>query len=159
MVLLPALLAGGRRVWRCSQLVVARTLHCSCAVCLVCGVWVTYIIQKKSWKKKLEKKKMDMNSARLKLTPSNPKFGHRDHLTITTKIHTYFFRGARRTRDTAQHSKKEMTDDGSQPPIEQLATAVHRGSATRSWCGPLLLVCAARRGCHVVGVLCMLANV
>ena len=33
-----------------------------------------------------------------------------------------------------------MTDDGSQPPIEQLATAVHRGPATRSWCGPLLLV-------------------
>ena len=33
-----------------------------------------------------------------------------------------------------------MTDDGSQPPIEQQATAVHRGSATRSWCGPLLLV-------------------
>ena len=33
-----------------------------------------------------------------------------------------------------------MTDDGSQPPIEQPPTAVHRGSATRSWCGPLLLV-------------------
>ena len=33
-----------------------------------------------------------------------------------------------------------MTDDGSQPPIEQLATAVHLGPATRSWCGPLLLV-------------------
>ena len=74
---------------------------------------------------------------------------------------------ARETRDTphthAQHSKREreavMTDDGSQPPIEQLATAVHRGSATRSWCGPLLLVCAARRGCNVVGVLCMLSDV
>ena len=33
-----------------------------------------------------------------------------------------------------------MTDDGSQPPLEQLATVVHRGSATRSWCDPLLLV-------------------
>ena len=33
-----------------------------------------------------------------------------------------------------------MTDDGSQLPIEHLATAVHRGSATRSWCGPLLPV-------------------
>ena len=32
-----------------------------------------------------------------------------------------------------------MTDDGSQPPIQQLATAVHRGPATRSWCSPLLL--------------------
>ena len=52
-----------------------------------------------------------------------------------------------------------MTDDGSQPSIEQLATAVRRGSAKRSWCGPLLLVCAARRGCNVVGVLCMLSDV
>ena len=52
-----------------------------------------------------------------------------------------------------------MADDGSQPPIEQLATAVHPGSATRSWCGPLLLVCAARRGCNVLGVLCMLSDV
>ena len=52
-----------------------------------------------------------------------------------------------------------MTDDGSQPPIEQLATAVHRGSVTRSWCGPLLLVCAAGRGCSVVGVLCMSSDV
>ena len=51
-----------------------------------------------------------------------------------------------------------MTDHGSQPPIEQLATAVHRGPATLSWCSPLLLVCAARRGCNVV-VLCMLSNV
>ena len=50
-------------------------------------------------------------------------------------------------------------DGGWQPPIEQLATAVHRGSATRSWSGPLLLVCAARRGCNVVGVLCMLSDV
>ena len=64
------------------------------------------------------------------------------------------FRGARQTRDTPRsvhmHSTQErerereavMTDDGSQSPTEQLATAVHRGSATRSWCGPLLLVCA-----------------
>ena len=33
-----------------------------------------------------------------------------------------------------------MTDYGWQPPIEQLATTVHHGSATRSWCGPLLRV-------------------
>ena len=52
-----------------------------------------------------------------------------------------------------------MTDDGSQPPKEQLATAIHRGSAKRSWCGPLLLVCAARRRCNVVGVLRMLSDV
>ena len=32
VVLLPALLAGGTRVYRCSQRVVARTLHCSCVV-------------------------------------------------------------------------------------------------------------------------------
>ena len=41
---------------------------------------------------------------------------------------------------TAKDREAVMTDDGSQPPIEQLATAVHRGPATRSWCGPLLLV-------------------
>ena len=33
-----------------------------------------------------------------------------------------------------------MTDDGSQLSIKQLATAVHRGPATRGWCGPLPLV-------------------
>ena len=33
-----------------------------------------------------------------------------------------------------------MTGDGSQPLVEQLATAVHRGPTTRSWCSPLLLV-------------------
>ena len=41
---------------------------------------------------------------------------------------------------TAKEREAVMTDDGSQPPIEQLATAVHRGPATCSWCGPLLLV-------------------
>ena len=49
-----------------------------------------------------------------------------------------------------------MTDDGSQPPIAQLATAVHRGHATRSWCHPLLLVLL---GGVVVGVLCMSSDV
>ena len=45
------------------------------------------------------------------------------------------------TSYTAQQKREAvMTDDGSQPPIEQLATAAHRGPATRSWCGPLLLV-------------------
>ena len=52
-----------------------------------------------------------------------------------------------------------MADDGSQPLKEQLTTAVHRGLATRSWYGSLLLVCAARRGCNVVGVLCMLFDI
>ena len=33
-----------------------------------------------------------------------------------------------------------MTDDGLQPPIDELAAAVHREPATRPWCGPLLLV-------------------
>ena len=32
-----------------------------------------------------------------------------------------------------------MTRDGPRPPIKQLATAVHHGPATRSWCGVLLL--------------------
>ena len=41
---------------------------------------------------------------------------------------------------TAKERETVMTDDGSQPLIEQLATAVHRGSATRSWSDPLLLV-------------------
>ena len=50
-----------------------------------------------------------------------------------------------------------MTDDGSEPPIEQLATAVHRGPATRSWWPAA--ACAARRGCNVLGVLYMLSDV
>ena len=92
------------------------------------------------------------------------KIGHRDHLTILPKIHVRIFRETRDRQHThtctAQHKREAVvTDDGSQPPIEQLATAVHRGSATRSWCGPLLLVCAARRGCNVFGVLCMLSDV
>ena len=41
---------------------------------------------------------------------------------------------------TAKERDAVITDDGSQPPTEQLATAVHRGPATRSWCGLLLLV-------------------
>ena len=41
---------------------------------------------------------------------------------------------------TAEERKVVMTDDGSQLAIKQLATAVHRGPATRAWCGPLLLV-------------------
>ena len=113
---------------------------------------------------------MEMNSARLELTPSKSKIGHRDHFTILPKIQILFFsrraedaRNVKRMTQHAQHSKRGreavMTDDGSQPPMEQLATAVHRGSATRSWCGPLLLVCAARQGCNVVGVLCMLSDV
>ena len=45
-------------------------------------------------------KKEDMNSARLELTPSNLKIGHRDHLTILPKIHIVIFPGAQQTRDT-----------------------------------------------------------
>ena len=65
-------------------------------------------------------------------------------MTILPKIHIIFFtararRATHRTHDTctAQQKREVMTDDGSQPPIEQLATAVHRGSATR----PLLARC------------------
>ena len=83
------------------------------------------------------------------------KIGHRHHLTMLPKIHILIFRGARQTSDTPRRTsdtphthactaqqKREavMTDDGLQLPTEQLATAVHRGSATRSWCGPLLPV-------------------
>ena len=88
-----------------------------------------------------------MNSGRLELTPSNPKSGI---VTIwpyhQRSIFLFFAARARcATHLThAQHSKREreavMTDGGSQPPIEQLAIAVHRGSATPLWCGPLLLV-------------------
>ena len=85
---------------------------------------------------------MEMNSARLELTPSNPKAGI---VTLSPYYQRskFFFFTARARRATlkrmtqhAQHSKRGreavMTDDGSQPPMEQLATAVHRGSATRS---------------------------
>ena len=111
---------------------------------------------------------MDMNSAWLELKPSNPKSGIVTILTTLPKIHILFFFAARarrvrhRTHDTTCIARLKieavMTDGGSQPPIEQLATAVHRGFATRSWCGPLLLVCAARRGCNVL-VLCMFFDV
>ena len=98
--------------------------------------------------KKFEKKKRKLELCKARTHTIKSKVGHRDHLTILPKIHILIFRSARETRDTphthAQHSKRErepvMTDDGSQPPIEQLATAVHRGPATCSWCGPLLLV-------------------
>ena len=144
---------------------------------------------KRKLKKNVENKKDGHDLCETRTYAIKSKIGHRDHLTILPKIHLLIFRGARQTlccavhvwcgavcrafdtphrtthaqHSTGQHSKREreavMTDDGSQPPIEQLATAVHRGSATRSWCGPLLLVCAARRGCNVVGVLCMLSDV
>ena len=114
---------------------------------LVCGVWVTYTIRKKGEKKKVEKNKQkrhELCEARTHAVKS--KIGHRDDLTILPKILVLIFRGARDARHTAHactaQQKREavMTDDGSQPPIEQLAKAVHRGPATRSWCGPLLLV-------------------
>ena len=79
------------------------------------------------------------------------KIRHRDHLTILRKIHIVIFaararHATHRTHIQAQHSKGErevvmMTDDGSQPPIVQLATALHRGPATRSWCGRCCLCC------------------
>ena len=40
----------------------------------VVSVWGTYILKKKL-KKIVENNKIDMNSARLELTPSNPKSG------------------------------------------------------------------------------------
>ena len=94
------------------------------------------------------------------------KIGRRHHLTILPKIHI-LFRGAREAHDTPytyMHStaKKRwavMTDDGSQPPIEQQATAVHRGPATRSWGGPLLLVLLGGVVMLLVFYTCMLSDV
>ena len=120
-----------------------------------------------SYKKKVGKKKNGHELYEARTHAIKSKIGHRDQLTILPKMRFLFFRGARQTRDTArvthaQHNEREreavMTDDGSQPPIEQLATAVH-GSTPLSWCSPMLLVCAARRGCIVVGVLCILSDV
>ena len=76
------------------------------------------------------------------------KIGHCDHFDITKDPHSYFSRRAPNARHTAhmhsctaqQNREAVMTDDGSQPPTEQLATAVYRGSATPLWRGPLLLV-------------------
>ena len=124
----------------CSQLVAVRTLRCSC---VICSLWcLGYVhVTKKKLKKKLEKswekKQLDMNSARLELTQSNPKSGIVKFL--------FFAAHARRTAHTCPAQQKRereavMTDVGSQPSIEQLATAVHIRPAARSWCGPLLLV-------------------
>ena len=138
VVLLPALLSGGRGVKRCSELIVARTLHRSCAVWRQgCLGYVNMI------PKKLEKKRHELCEARAHAIKS--KISHRDHLTVLPKIHILIFR---ETRDTPHkhtctaHHKIEavITDDRSRPPLEQLASSVHRGPATRSWCGPLLLV-------------------
>ena len=128
---------------------------------VVCGFM--YITPKKKVEKKsiFLKKGHELCEARIHAIKS--KIGHRDHLTILPKILFFFFSrraaDARHTARMAQHAQhstaKEretvMTDDGSQAPIEQLATAIHRGSATRSWCGPVLLVCAA-----IIGVVVML---
>ena len=110
---------------------------------VVCGVWVTYIIQKKSGKKK----EKGMNSARLEPTPSNPESGIATMLPYYQRSIFLFFvacarRATHRTHMFSTEKVKEavITDDGSQPPIEQLATAAHRVPATRSWCGLLLLV-------------------
>ena len=57
---------------------------------------------------------MDMNSARLELTPSNPESGIVTiYLTILPKIHIIFFRGARQTRDTlhAWHNMHSTTKE------------------------------------------------
>ena len=48
VMLLPALLVGGKHLECCSQLVVACTAHCSCAVCSLWCHWATYMIPKKS---------------------------------------------------------------------------------------------------------------
>ena len=62
--------------------VVARWLkhvpYTACVLSVVCGVWVTYIIQKKVGKK-------GMNYTRLELSPSNPKAG------IVTMLPFYHF--------------------------------------------------------------------
>ena len=100
-MLLPALLAGGRRVKRYSQLVVARILHCPCAVC--CRWCLGYVHDAKTkLKKNVEKKyQVDMISVRIEVAPSSPISG------IVTfwpyyvrKIHVFFVSGAPNTGRT-----------------------------------------------------------
>ena len=48
-----------------------------------------------------------------------------------------------------------MTDDGPQPPIKQVAIAVHLGPATRAWFGSLLVVLLVVVGAVTLFVLCV----
>ena len=121
-------------------------------MCCLCCLWCLRYVH--DTKKKVDKRGWEKNGNELceaRTHAIKSKIGHRDHLTILPKIHIIFF--SRRATDarhdahdttcTAQQKREReavMTDDGSKPPIDQLATAVHRRSATRSWCGPLLLV-------------------
>ena len=93
-----------------------------------------------------------MNSARLELTPSNPKSGIVTIWPYQRSIFLFFAARARRATHLthAQHSKREreavMTDGGSQPPIEQRSTP--------RICHTLVVwpaaACVARRGCNVM---------
>ena len=107
VVLVPALLAGDRRAQRCRQLVVARTLHCSFAVCCLWCLGYVHHTKTKSWKKKLKKKR----KKRRELCEAGihhvikSKIGHRDHLSILPKIHILIFRGVRETH----HARMDNT--------------------------------------------------
>ena len=75
VMLLPDLLAGGRRVWHYSQLVVARALHCSCSAFLLSVVsgLLTCMIQEEQ-------------VGQRKGRAFKPKIGHRDHFTVLTSL-------------------------------------------------------------------------
>ena len=55
---------------------------------------------------------------------------------------------------TAEKKEVVMTENGSQPPIKQPATAVHRTGVVF-----LAAACAVGRGCNVVCVLCVVSAV
>ena len=116
VVMLPALLARGRRVQRGNQLVAARTLHCSCAVCCLWCLGYVHNTKKKLKKKVGKINRHELCEARTHAIKS--KIGHRDHLTILPKIYTFICRGARE-RDarhtahtcTAQQKRERGGDD------------------------------------------------
>ena len=156
VMLLPALLAGGGRVWRCSQLVVARALHCSCDVCCL---WCLGYVH--DTKKKL--KKIKMISAMIEVAPSSPKSGVVTCLLyyqISTLL-GIIFRGANDTphAHAQQHSrKKRCGGDRRRTAAPDRATSKSSTPRTRDtravWAAG---ACGARRGCNVVCVLCMLS--
>ena len=144
-MLLPDLLAGGRRVWHYSQLVVARALHCSCSAFLLSVVsgLLTCMIQEEQ-------------VGQRKGRAFKPKIGHRDHFTVLTylEVSPYFlvpgiFFAACTTHSTRMQQRSfqnresvAMTGNGSQPPINtklspwQYTTGLRHASRY----GPLLLV-------------------
>ena len=125
---------------------------------LSCGVWVTYIIQKRIWKNK-NKKTWTLRGS----TPSNPKW---DIVTIWPcyQSSTFLFfaaRARRATQFTHMHSIARERGDNDWWRITPSDRATSHSSTPRI-CHTLVVWPAAaftaRRGCNVVGVLCMLSD-